>query len=126
VLYLTKGSAGDVVVTLNEYLDGTPTHYLFVFRNLSTLKEVTEVIATTEDQSEYQDRYNKYEISALINESAGIWGYKVYAQNSATNTLVGEALYQAEEGFLTLLSEEEITVTEYTGNECEEYKQYEG
>lgn len=126
MLQLTKGQTDEkIVVTLNELKTLDDPFYLFVFTHVTTKEVVSFVVG--EDESEYPERYNQFDINteALFEESTyGEWHYEVYEQNSDTNTDTSLTTGLVEIGKMRLFSEDEFEYTKY--NEAVTYKSYNG
>lgn len=127
MLVLTKGQTAQIItVTLNEKRTLTSGYYLFVFTNFTTQRVVNKIYNFTEDDSNYQDRFNEFEINtqALFgSEDVGQWVYKVYEQASSSNT-DPDGLTMVEQGVMVLNPAVEFTRDQY--NEATTFKQYQG
>ena len=127
MLLLTKGQTSEFIyVTLNEKRTLADGWYLFVFTNIATREVVNKIFSFSEDQSDYPDRYNKFEIntSAMLDDSAlGQYTYVAYEQEDGVNT-DPTGLTEVERGLMKLKPSTEFAFAEYS--EDTSYKQYEG
>lgn len=127
MIVLTKGQASqEIIVTLNEKRTLANGYYLFVFTNFTTRDIVNKIFNFSEDDSEYPDRYNQFEIATATlfdSFSTGQWVYEVYEQESSSNTSV-TGLNKVEMGVMVLNPATEFTREQY--NETTSFKQYAG
>jgi hypothetical protein len=117
----------DIIVTLNEKVTLTEPHFLFVFTHLTTKDTVAFVKSSSDDLSEYPDRFNKFNIDAADlfgGDQPGEWHYRVYQQESSTNLTVANAGSLIETGKLILERETEFEFTKY--EEASSFKTYNG
>lgn len=114
MLVLTKGSAGELIVTLNEKRTLDSGYYLFRFENIETKDVVSKIYNFSEDESAYTDRFNKFPIASTVFSSSphGRWIYYVYEQASSTNT-DPTGLTEVERGILKLNPASEFSFDEY-------------
>lgn len=114
MLHLVKGEENTLVCTLTENVTlSSPVYFLFVFYNRETRQTVTKIFSEDDDTSAYPDRYNAFDIdvdTVFTNKQAGQWDYKVYEQNSESNTDVTQATL-IEEG-IAILHDAEGSETE--------------
>jgi len=127
MLVLTQGEdAENIIVTLNEKKTIGSPYYLFVFTNSATKNIVTWIVNSALDQSDYPERFNKFEIptaSLFDTKNDGYWLYNVYEQESSTNTDT-TGLTEVENGKMKL---NKSTQFSYNGYEpTTEYKGYRG
>jgi hypothetical protein len=126
MLLLTLGETSqEIVVTLNEKRTLDDGFYLFVFTNVTTKDVVNKIYAFSEDMSDYQDRFNLFDIdtnSTFLNKPTGEWRYEVYEQSSGTNTDI-TGLTEVERGILQLKPATEFAFEQYDTPTT--YKQYE-
>lgn len=124
MLSFTKGASGYAVVTLNEKRTLSSGYYLFYFRNITTKEVVTKVFNFSEDESSYQDRYNKFPISSSLFSSAtaGEWTYNIY--ESGTSTTDPDGLTEVESGIMKLSPSSEFSYEKY--DEPTNFKVYAG
>ncbi len=126
MLVLTKGQTAEYLyVTLNETRSLASGYYLFYFKHIITNEVVTKVYAFAEDESDYQDRINKFPINTntvFSGQPEGEWTYKVY--ESASSTTDPDGLTIVEQGLLKLNPATEFEFEKY--NEETTYKQYGG
>lgn len=105
MLELTKGHLSEnMILTLNEKRTINSGYYLFVFTHILTRAVVTAIVAFIDDQSAYQDRFNKFEInsdSVFGNSPVGQYEYQVYEQASSSNTDPA-GLNEVESGIMVL------------------------
>jgi hypothetical protein len=128
MIQLTQGLTSEkIIVTLNENKTLTQPNYLFVFTQVTTGDIVAFVKSEMDDESDYPERYNQFEINTNVLFDArppGEWRYTVYEQENATNTDPADANGILETGKLMLLASEEFTYTTY--NNITTYKAYNG
>jgi len=127
MLQLTKGQTQEqIIVTLNELVTLTTPYFLFVFTQVTTRQVVTLIKSSDDDASDYPERYNQFEINtqALFGSmQAGEWIYRVYEQESDTNTDPA-GLNEVENGKLRLYPAANFNYTQY--NTPTTYKAYNG
>lgn len=125
MLELTQGTSGSIIVTLNELKTIDAPYYLFVFEHTSTRDTVKLIKNSTEDESEYPERYNEFAIDASVftDYQDGEWHYTIYEQSSSTN-LDPALASEVENGKLKLNPATEFEYTTY--NQAQTYKQYNG
>lgn len=125
MLELTKGQEGEILVTLNELKTIAAPYYLFAFVHTSTRDTVKLIKNSTDDLSEYPERYNLFTIAASVFEDYqdGEWHYTVYEQESSTNEDITLAT-QVENGKLILNPATEFEYIKY--DQAQTYKQYNG
>lgn len=125
MLSLTLGqTAEDIIVTLSEKRTLDTGYYLFVFEHGVTKDIVNKIFAFSDDESDYQDRYNSFEINTntvFSGKPPGDWLYKVYEQASSSNTNTS-GLTEVERGILKLNAATEFEYEQY--NETTSYKVY--
>lgn len=118
MIWITKGQANDVTVTLTE--KGTASHYLFRFQNRMTF---ADSYCVEQDTSPYTDRYNQFSITETASPTAtdgeveldaGQYKYWVYANSSSSN-LDPDGLDVLETGMCTVVGTV-TTFTEYDNN----------
>jgi hypothetical protein len=120
-------TAAEMILTLTEFVTLSTPYYLFVFTHVETKNVVAFVKAEADDESGYPDRYNQFTINAadvFENQPTGEWHYKVYEQESSTNTdtdLTGDLL---EDGKLVLDRSTAFAYNQYDSNTS--YKAYNG
>lgn len=110
MIYLTKGTTANVILTLTEKQLLTAPNYLFVFNNRTSDSEVKFVLLNNKDTSLFKDRFNKFSIkvdSYFANRLNGQWGYSVYEQTSTQNTDI-KGLNLLESGVMVLNQHETI------------------
>lgn len=127
MLLLTKGQTSEqIIVTLNEKRTLDTGFYLFRFVHMVTKEVVNVVYSFLDDDSDFQDRYNQFEINTdtvFDAYSPGFWKYLVYEQASAVNT-DPTGLTLVERGMMKLLPETEFEFEKY--EETTSYKMYNG
>lgn len=127
MILLQKGQTSqEIIVTLNEKRTLDAGHYLFVFTHILTKNVVTKIYSFLDDESDFQDRYNQFEINTSVvfaDEPRGQWNYDVYEQASSTNTDT-TGLTQVETGIMKLQPATEFSFEEY--NEPTTFKSYAG
>ena len=109
MLELTKSETSEkIVVTLTELVTIGNPFFLFVFTNVVTKDQVKFIRSSADDESEFKERYNRFEVNSNIlfgSKGYGLWDYVVYEQESADN-LDYEGLNAIEYGKLRLLDAE--------------------
>lgn len=125
MLELTKGQEGQIIVTLNELKTIDAPYYLFVFTHTTTSDVVKFIKSSSDDESEYPERYNLFTINSSLFDGFldGEWHYTVYEQESSTNEDISLAR-AVENGKLKLNPEEEFEYIKY--NQTQTYKSYNG
>lgn len=127
MILLRKGQADEeIIVTLNEKRTLDAGYYLFVFTHVLTRTVVTKIYSFLDDVSDFQDRYNQFEIDTsvvFLDQPHGQWNYDIYEQASSTNTST-TGLTLVETGIMKLQPETEFEFTEY--NEPTSFKSYTG
>ena len=127
MILLQKGQTDqDIVVTLNEKRTLDDGHYLFVFTHALTRTVVNKIYSFLDDVSDFQDRYNQFEIDTsvvFLDQPTGQWNYDVYEQASSSNTVV-TGLTLVETGIMQLKPATAFSFTEY--NEPTSFKSYTG
>lgn len=127
MITLTKGqSTEQIIVTLNEKRTLAAGYYLFVFTHFTTRDVINKIYNFTEDDSNYQDRYNQFDFptDALFgSQGTGQWWYQVYEQASSSNTDTA-GLNMVENGVMVLNPAAEFEREMY--NEPATFKQYGG
>lgn len=124
MLVFTKGTDGEIVVTLNEKRTLTDGYYLFVFENITTRDQYKKVFAFSEDESSYTTRYNQFTILSSVFNLAlpGEYSYTVY--ESPTSTTDPTGLTEVERGIMQLNPASEFSFETYNG--ATTYKAYGG
>jgi hypothetical protein len=116
-----------MILTLTEFVTLAMPYYLFVFTHVETKRVVSLVKAPADDESGHPQRYNQFTIDAadvFEDQPTGEWHYKVYEQESSTNTdidLTGDLL---EDGKLILDRSTEFGYSQYNSETT--YKAYNG
>lgn len=127
MILLTKGQMAEhIIVTLNEKKTIDSGYYLFLFTHMVTMEVVSKIYSFLADQSDFQDRYNDFEIDTQTvfgDSSIGFWTYKVYEQVSSSNT-DPDGLTLVERGIMRLDPVEEFAFTEYEA--ATSFKMYQG
>lgn len=126
MLLLTKGqTAENIIVTLNEKRTIASGYYIFSFQHITTKEIIYKVYAFAEDESDYPNRYNEFEIntqSLFGSKLAGDWVYNVYESETSTTNTTG--LNIVETGIMKL---KDATAFEYEAYETTTtYKAYAG
>jgi hypothetical protein len=125
--FAQDNTAAEMILTLTEFVTLPAPYYLFVFTHVETKSIVAFVKAEADDESDYPDRYNQFTIDAadvFDNQPTGEWHYKVYEQESSTNTdtdLTGDLL---EDGKLILDRSTAFAYSQYDSTTS--YKVYNG
>ena len=116
-----------MVVTLNEKRTLTSGYYLFYFTDFTTKQAVTKIYNFTQDDSNYQDRFNQFEINTNVvfaSKPTGQWLYKIYEQASSSNTDPALSLTLVEKGIMVLKPATAFSFSKY--NEATTFKAYNG
>lgn len=120
-------TAAVLILTLTEKVTIEEPYYLFVFTHVTTKDQVKFIKSGADDESDYPQRFNQFTISAVTvfdDQQPGEWHYKVYEQESDSNTnpaLSGSIL---EDGKLLLDRATEFAYTQY--EQSTSYKTYNG
>jgi len=89
MIALTQGqTAENIVVTLTELATIPEPYFLFIFTHSTTREQVAVVYSSTDDNSDYPERYNEFVINTQAVFGAyipGEWHYMVY-QNTTNST----------------------------------------
>ena len=130
MLKLTLGQTDEyLVVTLNEKRTLDNGYYLFRFVHQTTRDVVSKVFSFLDDESSYQDRFNKFPFNTETNFSSqrtGFWNYYVYESSTSTTDPTG--LTEVERGIMKLLPETAFAFEEYsdTTQNSSYFKTYNG
>lgn len=116
MLVFTVGVDKDIIVTLSENVTLDEPYYLFVFMHITTKEEVVFIKAVSDDLSEFQDRFNKFSVLASVFEDkpVGQYEYRVYEQESDSNTDPDNTTSLIEVGKAELKTDSPFTITEYS------------
>ncbi|MDJ0503754.1 MAG: hypothetical protein PX635_00700 [Nostocales cyanobacterium LE14-WE12] len=124
MIYITKGQANTVVLTLNERATTTSHDWLFEFVNDTT----GEIIAFTAfEMSTNTDRYNMFTITesntqnlynGTIKLEAGFWSYTVFemASTSPVSLVKANALATVETGKVWVRNSSANPITTFVGD----------
>lgn len=127
MLSLTLGQTAEtIIVTLNEKRTLSDGYYLFYFENITTRQTATKIYNFIEDESSYTSRFNQFTIntnSVFTGKMPGEWVYKVYEQESSTNT-DPTGLTEVEYGILKLNPSTSFAYSKY--EESTTYNIYNG
>lgn len=126
MILLTPGNTDLMVVTLNEFRTITDGSFLFVFTHIETRDVVKVLYNVLEDESDFQDRYNQFQIdtsNVFSGYQPGFWNYDIYEQVSLVNT-DESGLTRLENGIMKLLRANEFSFTKYS--EATSFKVYNG
>jgi hypothetical protein len=125
MLELTLGQTSEyLVITLNEKRTLDNGYYLFRFVHQTTKEVVSIIYNFLDDISDYQDRFNKFEINTSTKfTKRGFYNYFIYEQASSSNT-DPNGLTEVEQGISNLLPAAEFEFEEYS--ETTTYKSYNG
>jgi ferredoxin-like protein FixX len=88
ILIDKNNTAETIICTLNESKTINEPYFLFVFTHVTTKEIVKFVKSYANDASEYQSRYNQFEIDAtdlFANATKGQWQYQIYEQDNDEN-----------------------------------------
>lgn len=117
----------NIVVTLTEKVTITNPFYLFSFIHTETRQNVSFVLSYESDQSGYKDRFNHFVIDAaevFEGKAQGEWVYKIYEQESSTNTNVSSTGSLLETGKMQLTGNRAVVFTENQSTTT--FKTYDG
>lgn len=118
MLLFTEGNTTQrFVITIEEKTTLVDQYYLFVFEHITTKSQVKFIKSPADDVSHNTDRYNEFEIdvNALFSgQAVGQFIYRIYQQESATNT-DETGLTEVENGKMLLQKAEDFEYTEYAG-----------
>lgn len=115
-----------IIVTLTERTTINEPFYLFVFRNVTTKDIVIIIYSSDDDESEYPQRYNQFEINmaAFAGKMFGHWNYAVYQQDNGENTDAESADILLEKGKMILYGANGFAFEMY--EQPTTYKTYQG
>ena len=119
MIYLTKGSTSQIILTLKEKQTLSAPNYLFVFTHRGTNIEVKFVILNAADTSAFKDRFNQFSIvtnTYFGTQDSGEWEYQIYEQTSTTNTNPANATGLIETGIMRLNESTSFTYTKHQPN----------
>lgn len=115
-------TAAAMILTLTELVTINDPHFIFEFTHVLNKAVVTLVKQSSDDESDFTDRYNQFTIDAsdvFEDQPVGEWHYKVF--ESADGTTKGTLL---EEGKLLLDRAVDIEYKKYESPTS--YKAYNG
>jgi hypothetical protein len=104
MLHFTKGTQGEMLLTLTEKSKLLDPDFLFVFTDCTTSKEVRFTLANAADVSLFLGRYNQFfiDVDEYFEEAyLGTYMYKVYEQVGTVN-LDEDGLTLLETGMMYL------------------------
>jgi hypothetical protein len=116
MIYLTKDSTSDIILTLKEKQTLATPNYLFRFVHRSTNVEVKFVLLNAADISAYKDRFNEFQIvvnTYFSNKESGEWEYFIYEQTSNSNVNPDDATGLLEVGIMRLNESSTFSFTKY-------------
>lgn len=119
MIYLTKGSTSQIILTLKEKQTLSAPNYLFVFTHRGSNIEVKFVILNAADTSSFKDRFNQFSIvtnTYFGTQDSGEWEYQIYEQTSPTNTNPANATGLVETGIMRLNESTSFTYTKHQPN----------
>jgi hypothetical protein len=119
MIYLTKGSTSQIILTLKEKQTLSAPNYLFVFTHRGSNIEVKFVILNAADTSAFKDRFNQFSIvtnTYFGTQDSGEWEYQIYEQTSTTNTNPANATGLIETGIMRLNESTSFTYTKHQPN----------
>ena len=104
MILITKGVQKDIRVTLTESVTLLNPFFLFEFTNVSTKDTLKVIVSSADDRSDYQQRFNSFDIDIALFEylQTGQYSYDVYEQLSDINTNT-EGLNLIETGKMLLV-----------------------
>lgn len=128
MLELKIDQAGEkVILTLDELKTLDNPYYLFVFKHVETKQVVNFIRSQADDESQYQVRYNQFNVDSstvFLGKATGEWRYSVYEQPGAVNTDPALATSLLEKGKMMLLPAGEFEMEMY--NQSTSFKAYNG
>ena len=119
MIYLTKGSTSQIILTLKEKQTLSAPNYLFVFTHRGSNIEVKFVILNAADTSSFKDRFNQFSIvtnTYFGTQDSGEWEYQIYEQTSTTNTNPANATGLVETGIMRLNESTSFIYTKHQPN----------
>jgi len=119
MIYLTKGSTSQIILTLKEKQTLSAPNYLFVFTHRGSNIEVKFVILNAADTSAFKDRFNQFSIvtnTYFGTQDSGEWEYQIYEQTSTTNTNPANATGLVETGIMRLNESTSFIYTKHQPN----------
>jgi hypothetical protein len=119
MIYLTKGSTSQIILTLKEKQTLSAPNYLFVFTHRGSNIEVKFVILNAADTSSFKDRFNQFSIvtnTYFGTQDSGEWEYQIYEQTSTTNTNPANATGLVETGIMRLNESTSFTYMKHQPN----------
>lgn len=118
MINLTLGTIANVYLTLTEKETLTSPNYLFRFVQRTTNDEIKFVKKSSDDLSQYKERYNlfSFDVDQLFCGMIGEYHYYVYEQASASNIEVDLTGNLLEEGIMRLNEDPEDTYSFTTYN----------
>lgn len=122
MLHVIKDTDSTIYFTGTEMCTLSGPYFLFSCTNTATKDKVNFVIENT---SSYPRRYDKGVVDANVfsNFDSGLWKYKVYEQESSTETDVTDQNL-VEEGYMYVHSQSVESPSVYSGQSTT-YKTYE-
>jgi hypothetical protein len=120
-------TAAVMILTLTEKVTIEAPYYLFAFTHVTTKNQVKFIKSEADDESDYPERYNQFTINAatvFAGQQSGEWHYKVYEQESSSNTDPALAGIILEEGKLLLDRSTDFEYAQY--DQSTSYKVYNG
>ena len=118
MINLTLGTIANVYLTLTEKETLTSPNYLFRFVQRTTNDEIKFVKKSSDDLSQYKERYNlfSFDVDQLFCGQVGEYHYYVYEQASASNLEVDLTGNLLEDGIMRLNEDPEDTYSFTTYN----------
>lgn len=122
MLTINKGESNELIVTATEKTTIDNPFYLFVFKNRTTSKVNTFILA---DTSQFPNRYNSFTFTEGSNAAKtldlGMANYSIFAQTSSSNIDPDLSDEEVEVGIANVISETE-SFAEFENNQV--IKQY--
>ena len=116
MIKFTKGNTDTIYLTLKEKQTILDANFLCVFQSRSTNEKVKFVLVNSADQSQFQDRYNEFDVvvnSYFATKEEGWYTYKIYEQASPSNLNEANAGAVVETGLMFLSDGQDVTTTKY-------------
>lgn len=119
-------TSAKIILTLTESVTISEPYFLFVFTHVLTKEVVKFIKSSPSDESNFQARYNQFDINPsvlFLDKPIGEWHYKVYEQLSSTST-DESGLNALEYGKMILDRATEFSFKKYNGTTS--FKAYNG
>jgi hypothetical protein len=116
MIKFTKGQTDTIYLTLKENQTILDANFLCVFQSRITNEKVKFVLVNSADQSEFQDRYNEFDVvvnTYFATKDEGWFTYTIYEQASPSNLIESNAGAIVETGLMFLSDGQDVTTTKY-------------